>query len=218
MAGIDQIETHKRAHVERIIDAVIGAIGKRGRSNRKILVKGTVSSRALVEEVLGIGANLGPITGVIIFYLVVIPHNRHRGACVSSLQVLIGFKERVAQAILFQSFHLGLENIRHACALAPEIIAFHNAVLVDVVAHENRHIQVRFLRNVLPRGEIAVVPRLAGSYGEGEIIHLCVGRGQSLKPTYWAHLAIHAEAIKILSGGLQPSHLRVHRVRQLALG
>ena len=166
----------------------------------------------------GLGTNLGPITGVVIFYFVVIPHNRHRGARMRGLQVLIGLKERVAQSILLQSLHLFLENVGHACALAPQIIAFHDAVFVDVVTHENRHIQVRFLRNMLPRGEIAVVPRLTRSYGEGEIIHLRAGRGQSFKPTCWAHLAIHAEAIKILSCRLQPSHLRVHRVRQLALG
>ena len=167
---------------------------------------------------LGLGANLGPIAGVVVFNLVVIPHNRHRGARMRGLQVLIRFEERVAQAILLQSLHLCLENIGHACVLAPEIIAFHNAVFVDIVAHENGHIQIRLLRNMLPRGEVAVVPRLTRSYGEGEIIHLRAGCGQSLKSTNGAHLAIHAEAIKILSCRFQSSDLRMYRVCQLALG
>ena len=218
LAGIHQVEADERADVEAVVDAVVRAIGKRGRRDRQVLVERAVGGGALVEEVLGAGAHLRDDAGVVVFHLVVVPHHGHRGAGVRGLQVLIGLEQRVAQAVLLERFHLGLERVGHGRALAPQVVALLDGVLVDVVADEDGQIQLRLLHDVLPRGVVAVVPGLAGGDREGELVHLRARRGQRLETPDGADVAVHLEAVEVLRRRLEAVYLRVYRVGELPLG
>ena len=157
LAAVEQVEACERPPVEMRVDLHARSLRLHARRQRHVLVVGAVRGRAAREEGLALHAVLGPIVGVVVVHLVVVPDDDPWTGRVRVLQVRIAPIERVARTVV-------LERVGLRRAVAAHVVAA-PARFVDVVAKERDEIG-RIGDDVAIRAEIPLLILLAGSEGE----------------------------------------------------
>jgi hypothetical protein len=195
LAAIDTVEARERTPVEVRIDLHVRALRLHARRQRHVLVVGAVRGFAPQQERFAVHAVFGPVVGVVVVDLVIVPgEDPGQAACASCRS------DRSGRARGAPGSPRG-STVR-AVVLAHVVAA--PARLVDVVAEE--HDEVRIVGDDVAVGaEVALLVLLAGSERESHAAADFAGRRRGARASDAALRAARGEAVPVPALGSRPS-------------
>ena len=180
------------------------AVGAHARRQRHVLVVGAIGRRAAHEKRLARHAVLGPVGGVVVVDLVIVPGDDPGAGGVRGAQVGVGLVARVAHAVLGK--RIGLARVVRAHMVAAP------GRLVDVIAEEGDQVR-RVGDDVAVGAVVALLVLLAGGEREAQRRRRRVGRGRGARAADRARRVARHEAVPVPAIGLEAFDVDVHRMR-----
>jgi hypothetical protein len=179
--------------------------GHESARERLVLVPGLISRSPPCQEHGPRIALKRVLAGVVVRDLVIVGDEKPWRSGMRSLQIRIGFVQRIAEAIVVERVALGLLVRPHA---------HRAAILVDVVADVRNEVGP-IGGDCAVSGEIALLVVLARRDREGEPLRHGAGGGCRARSADGALLPAAREAVPIVASGLEARCLDVHGVRPL---
>ncbi len=160
---------------------------------------------------------LADVAGPVVVHLVVVVADQEGVGGVRGLQVGVQPVLGVALAVVGQGDGLLAQMLAHARAPAG-LAGRAPAVFVDVVPVVEHEIEVGFLGDMAPGGEVAVLVVLAAGIGEADARGRAARGGRGAAAAHGADLRTRAEAIEKRPSGGQAGHLHMHRMGEFGAG
>src|SRR5258708_814413 len=167
------------------------------------MVAGPVGGWAPHEKPLARHAVFGPVVGIVVVDLVIVPGEDPRESEVRALQVGVALVEGITRAVLVERIGLARVVLAHVLASPGRF--------VDVVAEKSYKVEI-VAGHVAVGAEPALLVLLARSEGEAQPRHLrSSGRSGTRAPRLARRIACD-KAVPVPAVRFEAAHLDVHRV------
>lgn len=208
----------KPAELQAPVEPHVGAGGPLRGAQRLVLPVRAVRGGAAQQELLRRDVVLGGLSRVVVLGLVVVPGDDEGVRGVGGAQIGVGLVEAVPQPVVLQRDRLPVVvGGEPAVGVVAGAAGGVDGVLVEVVAEVEDDVDV-LLGEVLVRGEVAVVVRLAGDGGQAQRAVAGAAGGRGAGPADGAGPRSGAEAVVEDAVGVEALDLDVDAVVELRVG